>query len=62
MNVRISKVTTDPTGQTGDLVKYKSSKGILDENFGVDIDELISSSNVTDKSQSAKIRLDTSNA
>ena len=62
MNVRITKVTMDPTGQTGGLDKYKSSKEILDENFGVDIDERISCSNVTDESQSAKIRLDTSNA
>lgn len=54
MNVRITKVTMDRWPNKEDLDKYKSSKKILDVNFCVDIDELISSSNVTDKSQSAK--------
>jgi len=55
MNVRITKVTMDRWPNKEDLDKYKSSKKILDVNFCVDIDELISSSNVTDKSQSAKL-------
>ena len=38
-----------------DLDKYKSSKNILDENFCVDIDEPISTSNVTDKKPKCKI-------
>ena len=52
----------DQLAKQEDLDKYKSSKKILDENFCVDIDEPISTSNVTDKNQSAKFWLDTSNA